>query len=107
MAQDLVELSLKRLSSRRVPKTKKYKHNLIEERQTLEKSAKCIIDSIWLLQKSATLSQDLLELLNLMLSKFSDKEDPVDEQAKGQFIEFIWHVCVPLQMIEIKSKVEI
>lgn len=43
LAEDLVEVSLKRLQARRVPKTKKYKHNLIEERKILQTSISSVI----------------------------------------------------------------
>lgn len=46
LACDLVEVSLTRLKSRRVPKTKKYKHNLNEERQSLKDSAKQVYSCV-------------------------------------------------------------
>ena len=46
LAQDLVETSLKRLERRRVPKTKSYKHNLLQERNKLTRSTQNVFKCI-------------------------------------------------------------
>ena len=45
-ACDLIELSLKRLQSRRVPKTKTYKRNINEEKQKLANSIEAVHSSV-------------------------------------------------------------
>lgn len=96
LAQDLVEISLKRLKSRRVPKSKKYKTILDEERERLETSALNLFKGIERLQ--AALISDFPELLQILLDRLLEKTgNQEEEQANNsQLLQFIWQVCVPL-----------
>lgn len=61
LAQDLVEISLRRLKSRRVPKSKTFKITLDEERQRLESSTFNLFKGIERLQ--VALISDFPEIL--------------------------------------------
>ena len=88
LASDLVELSLKRLKSRRVPKTKKYKHNLIEERQTLLNSSKAVFDIVQKLL--LPLRSDVSDLLQSLLFRVTNKESIEEEGVKSHLLGYIW-----------------
>ena len=100
LAEDLVEVSLKRLQARRIPTTKKYKHNLIEERKILQTSISSVIQCVQ--RQHVLLAHDLNEILQILLIKITDKEQSVDidEQTKSQFMQLLWHTCIPLHSVQ-------
>ena len=93
-----MEVSLKRLQVRRIPKTKKAKHNLIDERQILQTSISSVVNCVQKLH--ASLVMDLNEILQSLLLKITDKESTENEQSKSQMMQFLWHTCIPLHSIQ-------
>lgn len=84
LACDLVEVSLKRLNSRRVPKTKKYKHNLNEERQLLYDSTSKVYSCVKKLQDP--IRSELQEILTSLMMRITSKESMEDEETKASLI---------------------
>ena len=96
-------MSLKRLQSRRVPKTRKYKHNLQEERHRLQQATQSVMTSVERLQRAVLREDDIHQILHIVLAQIIDKnvdDIGVDEQTKGHLVEFMWQICIPLHMIE-------
>ena len=98
LACDLVEVSLKRLHSRRMPATKKYKHNLNEERQLLQDSANSVYACVKKLQ--APLFKEFQEIQYDLLRRVTSKESLEDEETKASLVQFLWQVSLPLYCIE-------
>ena len=50
------------------------------------------------------LAHDLNEILQVLLIKITDKERSVDidEQTKSQFMQLLWHTCIPLHSVQSK-----
>lgn len=48
------------------------------------------------------LAHELNEILQVLLIKITDKERSVDidEQTKSQFMQLLWHTCIPLHSVQ-------